>query len=106
MSTTIVTINGFDWTVFFVDKTHPELVDDDGEQNAYGIALLREGEIYIDGSLPKGLMRRTITHELVHAIAFTYSVDLDKVDEEEICDFIAIHFAEIKACRKAILKSI
>lgn len=103
---TTITINGFAWNVFFVDKTHPELTDEDGDQNAYGIALLRECEIYIDDSLPKGLMQRTVTHELVHAIAFTYSVDLDKADEEQICDFIAIHFEEIKACRKAILKSV
>lgn len=101
-----VNINGLDWNVFFVDKTHEELVGEDGEQNAYGIALLREGEIYIDDSLPKGLMRKIVTHELIHAVAFTYSVDLDNADEEQICDFVATHFEELKSCRKAILKSI
>ena len=106
MSATIITIHDLKWTVFFVDKTHGELVDEAGEQTAYGIALLREGEIYIDDSLPKGLMRKIVTHELVHAIAFTYSVDLEKVDEEQVCDFIATHFEELKSCRKAILKSI
>lgn len=106
MSSTIIMINGIVWTVFFVDKTNENLVDENGEQNAYGIALLREGEIYIDDGLPIGLMRKIVTHELVHAIAFTYSVDLDVVDEEKICDFIATHFDEIKTLRKAVLKAL
>lgn len=101
-----ITINGMSWTVFFVDNTNENLVDESGEQTAYGIALLREGEIYIDDGLPKGLMRKIVTHELVHALAFTYSVDLDKVDEEQICDFIATHFDELKSLRKAVLKAL
>ncbi len=101
-----VNINGLNWNVFFVDKHYEELVDEDGEQNAYGVALLREGEIYIDDSLPEGLMRKIVTHELVHAVAFTYSVDLENADEEKMCDFVATHFDEIKTLRKAILKAL
>lgn len=71
MSSTIIMINGIVWTVFFVDKTNENLVDENGEQNAYGITLLREGEIFIDDGLSLGLMRKIVTHELVHAIAFT-----------------------------------
>ncbi len=106
MSATIITIHDLEWKVFFVDKTHEELIDENGEQTAYGIALLREGEIYIDDSLPQGLMRKIVTHELVHAIAFTYSVELEKVDEEQVCDYVATHFNELKTLRKAVLKAI
>lgn len=106
MSGTTVNINGLKWRVFFVDKTHEDLTDEDGEQNAYGISLLREGEIYIDDGLPKGLMRKIVTHELVHAIAFSYSVNLEQADEEGFCEFAAAHFDELKTLCKAILKSI
>lgn len=103
---TLITINGIGWAVFFVDKTNEYLVDENGEQNAYGITLLREGVIYIDEGLSEGLTRKIVTHELVHAIAFTYSVELDELDEEQICDFIATHFDELKTLRKAVLKAL
>ena len=63
-----VTINNVEWRVFFVDKTHTELVDDDGEQVSYGVACLRECEIYIDRELSKDYMRQIITHELTYKI--------------------------------------
>lgn len=106
MDTTIAIINGFAWNVFFVDKTHPELIDENGEQDAYGITLFREGEIYIDSELPDGLMRKTIVHELMHAIAFSYGVDLECASEETICDFVGAHFDELKTLRKAVLKAL
>lgn len=101
-----ITINGVAWSMFFVDKTHAELVDDNGEQAAYGITLPRECEIYIDGELPQDLMRQIITHELLHAFAFSYRESIELETEEKVCDFISAHFDELKACRKAILKSI
>lgn len=106
MTVTLITIHGIKWAVFFVDKTDEHLVDESSEQDAYGITLMRECEIYIDNGLPKGLMRKIVTHELVHAIAFTYSVELDELDEEQICDFIATHFNELKTLRKAVLKAL
>lgn len=106
MKTITITINHLTWDVYFVDKNHEKLVDEDGKQDAYGITLFRECEIYIDAELPSGMLRRTITHELVHAIAFTYGVHLDKVDEEEICEFIASIFDELKTLRKAVLKAL
>lgn len=101
----IITINRMSWAVFFVDKSHSALTDDSGEQNAYGITIFREGEIYIDSALPNGLMRQTVTHELIHAIAFSYNVDLEYVSEEVFCKFIAAHFDELKSLRKAVLKA-
>ena len=101
-----VTINNVEWSVFFVDKTHTELVDDNGEQVFYGIACLRECEIYIDRGLSKDYMRKIITHELTHAFAVSYRESIEQESEEKICDFIASHFDELKACRKAIMKSI
>lgn len=102
----IVTINGIEWTVYFVDKMHSALTDNNGEQDAYGVARYRTCEIYIDGGLPKELMRQVVTHELVHALRFSYGESLDLENEEKICDFIAAHFDELKRLRKEILKAV
>lgn len=101
-----VMINGITWSVFFVDKTHEVLTNENGEQDAYGVARYRTNEIYIDNGLSKGIMRQTVTHELVHALRFSYGESLDLESEDKICDFIAAHFDEIKKLRKAILKAL
>jgi len=80
--------------------------DDSGTQDAYGVAHFRTCEIYIDSGLPRALMRQTVTHELVHALRFSYGESLDLESEEKICDFIAAHFDELKSLRKAVLKAL
>ncbi len=105
MSTT-VTINGMEWSVYFVDKSYPALTDDSGTQDAYGVAHFRTCDIYIDCGLPKELMRQTVMHELVHALRFSYGESIDLESEEKICDFIAAHFDELKSLRKAVLKAL
>lgn len=97
-----ININGLEWKIFWVDQSHPKL---DGE-NAYGITHFRECEIYIDSELAAPLLKQIIIHELVHAIAFSYGVELVDATEERFCDFTAAHFDELKKLRKAILKSI
>lgn len=105
MTIMVMTINGISWAIFFVDKSHSALTDDNSEQDIYGITFYRTCEIYIDRELPKELMRQTVTHELVHALRFSYGECIDLENEEKICDFIAAHFDELKRLRKAILKA-
>lgn len=102
----ILTINGIEWTVYFVDKLHSALVDDNGEQDAYGITRYRLCEIFIDNGLHGDLFKQVATHELVHALAFSYGECIDLENEEKICDFIAAHFDELKRLRKEILKAV
>lgn len=97
-----IKINELEWKVFLVDQNHPKLAD----ENAYGITHFRECEIYIDSELSPPLFKQIVTHELVHAVAFSYGVELVDATEEGICDFTAAHFDEIKTLRKAILKCI
>lgn len=96
-------INGFEWKVQFVEENHEALVNETGEPAAFGITLLQKGEIYIESDLPKGLAEKIVTHEVVHAIAFSYGIDLDLVDEEKICDFIGTYFNVIQYWRSVIL---
>lgn len=103
---TTIIINGVKWKVFVVDSNHARLVDEKGNQDAYGITLFRNSEIYIDGGLAPEVFKQVIVHELVHAIAFSYCTDINMIGEEEVCDFIAAHFNELKSLRKTVLKSI
>lgn len=100
-----IEINGIKWRVFIVDSTHKELVGEDGKQDAYGITMFRECEIYIDGGVAPSLFKQIVTHELVHAIAFSYGESIELEGEENICNFIAAHFDELKQHRKSILKA-
>ena len=104
MATTI-TINGMEWAVYFVDKSHSALTVDNDIEVALGRTFYRTCDIYIDDGLPKEVLRQTVTHELVHALRFSYGECIDLENEEKICDFIAAHFDELKTLRKAILKS-
>lgn len=99
-------INGFEWKVHFVSENHDELTDENGEPSLDGVTLLRTCEIYIDGDLPKGLMAKIVTHELVHAVAYSYDVDLDNVNEEKMCDFIGTYFEIIKLYRDTVLEKL
>lgn len=101
-----LSINGFKWKVHFVPEDHDELCDTNGTPSWNGITLWEKCEIYIDDALPKGLMEKIVTHELVHAIAFSYDIDLDDADEEKICDFIGTYFNKLKSLRKAVLKAL
>lgn len=99
-------INGFEWKVRFVSEAHEELADENGQPSLDGVTLLRKCEIYIAGDLPKGLMEKIITHELVHAIAYSYDIDLENVGEEKMCDFIGTYFDVIKLNRDVLLNKI
>lgn len=99
-------INGFEWKVRFVSEAHEELTDENGQPSLDGVTLLRKCEIYIDGDLPKGRMEKIVTHELVHAIAYSYDIDLENVDEEKMCDFIGTYFDVLKLNRDIILSKI
>ncbi len=101
-----IIINGLEWTVCLVDKTHPKLADENGMPDAYGITVFRDCEIYIDCWLQEELFKQTTTHELVHALAFSYGEDLDRANEEDFCNFVGAHFDELKTLRKAVLKAL
>lgn len=103
---TTLNINGFEWRVYFVPENHKELIDENGTPTADGIALLRKGEIYINSELPKGMMEKIVTHELVHAVAHSYDVDLESVDEEKMCDFVGTFFDVIRENREIVMNII
>ncbi len=97
-----VKINGLKWKIFFVASESPKLTDEDNKRNILGITYFRECEIYIDKSLNKPLRRQTVIHELVHALLFSYGIDIEGATEENVCDLIGAHLDELVKLKEAI----
>lgn len=97
-----VKINGLKWKVYFVKSSSPKLADDDNNTSFLGVAYRKDCEIYIDKSLNKPLRKQTVIHELVHALLFSYGIDIEGATEENVCDFIGAHLDELVRLKEAI----
>lgn len=97
-----VKINGLKWKVHFVKGSSPKLADENNNTSFLGVAYCKECEIYIDKSLSKPLRKQTVTHELVHALLFSYGIDIEGATEENVCDFIGAHLDELVKLKEAI----
>lgn len=97
-----VKINGMKWKVFFVKSGSPKLIDETDGTAALGFTYFRECEIYIDKNLCKPLRRQTVIHALVHALLFSYGIDIEGATEENVCDLIGAHLDELVILKEAI----
>lgn len=97
-----IKINGLKWKVYFVKSGSPKLADEDGKRSILGITYFRECEIYIDKELHKRLRKQTVIHELVHALLFSYGIDIEGATEENVCDLIGAHLDELVRLKEAI----
>ena len=86
-------INGLKWTVETIDADDPRL-NEDGF--FLGLCVFLEQKIYLRAGMSKELTRHTLIHELVHAIRFSYGIKDGKMDEEQVCEFVAAHFDTIE----------
>ena len=97
-----VKINGLKWKVHFVKSSSPKLANDNNSESFLGVAYCKKCEIYIDKSLSKPLRKQTVIHELVHALLFSYGIDIEGATEENVCDFIGAHLDELVRLKEAI----
>ena len=49
-------------------------------------------EILLNKDLLLSQKTRTLAHEIVHAIGYTLGYDLTKLSEEDLCDFVSVHY--------------
>lgn len=101
---TKINIYGIDYSLEEIDgKILDSIRENDG---ILGSHLGDQGKIYIRDSLKNDIKRRTIIHEIVHAICFSqgYSscINGDEI-EEFLCDFIAAQFDYISKLLSEIL---
>ena len=110
-----IRIGNLDWKVKLVDDKNKYLYDINAnpkESNtsdaAMGMCYKNLCQIFISNNMTSGNMKRTITHELTHAILYTYGLLASKndLDEEEICNFMEIHLEEIRKLRNYCCKEL
>ena len=100
-----VVIGNLDWEIILTDD-YCEKLYDEGENLkklslsdvAMGMCYKPDCQIFVSKNMSKKNLRRTIMHELTHAVIYTYGsmVSKDSLDEEEICNFMEIHLDEIQ----------
>ena len=87
-------INGYEWSVEFVSSKHPMLLI---SNNLYtvGTTDLHSQTIYLSNKLRGSFLKKVFTHEVCHALMFSYSIFINRDAEEWVCDFVASHGEEI-----------
>lgn len=97
-----VKINGYKWTVLFVNGDHEGLQLKDQEMIALGNTFFVDLKIYIRKNENFELVRKTVIHELVHAVIFSYGYEV--LGEESICQFYAEQSDRIMKLTNKIMK--
>ena len=89
-------INGIEWDIKFVSPNSPNLRRSDGSVTC-GVCDFRDRCIYLSDMLQGAFLRKVYIHEVCHAAVFSYSISIDLLQEEFLCDFIATYGDEIFA---------
>ena len=89
-----IKINDILWTFSLVKGTDSNLLYDSDFN--YGITCYNDAHVYINKDLPTDLRKRTLLHEIVHAMLFSYMLrKYESFTEEEMADFVAKYFDKI-----------
>jgi len=87
-------INGERWYIKFTDPHHPIFLMNNGE---YTIGTCDDNTktIYLANYLEGDLLKKVLSHEIVHSAMFSYNVYLSYEEEELLADLIATYGGEI-----------
>lgn len=98
-------INGVRWRVRLVSPAHPMLLTPHNT-HALGVCDKVTQTIYIDKTLNSAMIKKVIIHEIVHAIMFSYKINLSYEEEELIANFVSEYGDEILRNTKIIYNGI
>ena len=98
-------INGVSWRIRLVSPAHPMLLTPHNT-HALGVCDKITQTIYIDKTLNSYMIKKVISHEIVHAIMFSYKIDLSYEEEELIANFVSEYGDEILRHTKIIYNGI
>lgn len=88
------TINGIDWNLIFVNGASSHLLRSDGTISL-AVTDWNSRSIFVSTAPKWAYLRRIITHEICHAICFSYDIELPLEQEEILCDFVATYGDEV-----------
>ena len=98
-------INGIWWNIEFTNWSNPALRRSDGT-SALGVCDSKTRTIYLADFLEGSMLRKVLTHEIVHAAMFSYNVFLSLEQEELIADIIATYGNEIINITNKVFKKL
>lgn len=87
-------INGIWWKIEFTNGQNPALKRIDNTYT-FGVCDNKTKTIYLADFLEGSMLKKVLTHEIVHAAMFFYNVYLSLEQEEVIADIIATYGEEI-----------
>ena len=98
-----IRINDIIWTFDLVKGTDSNLLFDN--EFVYGITCYNDAHVYVSKDLPIELRKRTLLHETVHAILFSYMLrKYESFTEEELADFVAKYYDKIYSISKDVMR--
>lgn len=101
----MININRVKWRILLVPPFHPGLRRSD-RIFALGCCDYFTKIIYISKDIKQQHLKKVLCHELVHAAMFSYNIDLDPDEEENIADLIATYGEEIVDMTEKVFQQI
>ena len=101
----MITINGIDWFILFVQPNNSRLKRSDGSL-ALGMCDNNNHRIYINQYLTGNMFKKVLCHEITHAAMFSYKINLTIEQEELIANFIATYGEEIISITNYLFKKL
>lgn len=86
--------NGIRWDIYFVNAGSDYLKRANGTYTI-GMTDGYTHKIYIANNLKGRLLETVLSHELCHAIIFSYNIELDEELEEWVAQFVATYGREV-----------
>lgn len=87
-------MNGYEWNVYKVPANSPELTRSDGSVTV-GMCDGIKRCIFLCDKLRGQFLRKVFIHEVCHSAVFSYGLELDVMQEEFLCNFVASYGDEI-----------
>ena len=87
-------MNSIQWNVYKVPANSYELTRSDGSITV-GMCDFSKKSIFLCDKLKGQFLRKVFIHEVCHSAVFSYGLELDIMQEEFLCDFIATYGDEI-----------
>lgn len=98
----MIVINGETWCVLDVPPNSEKLKRSNGT-SSLGATHGNEHRIYMSNKL-YSKYEHVLIHELCHAFCISYGIELDLLEEERLCNFVADYGYEILDIADMILK--
>lgn len=101
----MITINGKRWRVQLVPPSHPILTQKPGNP-AIGCCDDNLRTIFISNAVPQLQLKYVIRHELVHAIMYSYGIEISNETEELVADFVATYGKKVIALTNKVFNEL